>query len=216
MRARCESLLASSPSQLRQDLFALCVCDFVDDGFFVEFGACDGLTLSNSVLLERDFGWRGILGEPATMWHEALFENRPDAAIETDCVYSETGATLEFTQAASGPMSSLKRDAKFKKRRQGETYPVKTISLLDMLRKHDAPQVIDYLSVDTEGSEFEILHAFDFAKYRFRVITVEHNFYPYRKQIHALLSKHGYRQILPEISYFDDWYLGPGETAFSP
>ena len=42
-------------------------------------------------------------------------------------------------------------------RKQGRKYQVKTISLEDLLDKYDAPLVIDYLSIDTEGSEFEIL-----------------------------------------------------------
>ena len=56
-------------------------------------------------------------------------------------------------------------------RSDGKIYEVTTLTLLELLQKYDAPKVIDYLSIDTEGSEFDILEAFDFDAYQFRVIT---------------------------------------------
>ena len=82
-----------------------------------------------------------------------------------------------------------------------------TISLLDMLEKYDAPAHIDYLSIDTEGSEFEILSAFDFTRHSFSVITCEHNYTSNREKIHGLLSEHGYTRIMTDVSQFDDWYI---------
>jgi hypothetical protein len=98
-----------------------------------------------------------------------------------------------------------------KKRRQirGTTYPVETITLTELLQSHGAPEVIDYLSIDTEGSEFDILNAFEFNRYRFRVITVEHNFAPQRGDIYRLLTEHGYRRVAETASRFDDWYVHP-------
>lgn len=65
-------LMELSKAQLRQDLFVLNHLDFKRNGFFVEFGATNGVNLSNSFLLERQFGWNGILAEPARIWHEQL------------------------------------------------------------------------------------------------------------------------------------------------
>jgi hypothetical protein len=81
--------------------------------------------------------------------------------------------------------------------------------LQDLLTEHKAPEVIDFASIDTEGSEFEILNAFDFSRWRFRVMVIEHNFAPQRQNIHALLTQHGYRRVHEPVSRFDDWYLGP-------
>jgi hypothetical protein len=81
------------------------------------------------------------------------------------------------------------------------------VSLLDLLKFHNAPRYIDFLSVDTEGSEFEILNAFDFREYRFGAITVEHNYAPQRKEVIALLTSNGYRQVHSELSDFDDWFV---------
>lgn len=207
-RNACIELLDTSPSQLRQDLFALTYTDFKRNGFFVEFGATDGHTLSNTWLLENQFGWSGILAEPARVFQDALKQNR-SCGIETRCVWKQTGDTLTFTQAPRRENSSLSPFAKKSYAWRGETYDVETISLADMLIAHDAPEVIDFLSVDTEGSEFDILNAFDFDRWTFRVMTVEHNMAPQREKIHSLLTSKGYRRVHEDISRFDDWYLGP-------
>lgn len=93
------------------------------------------------------------------------------------------------------------------KRSGASTYEVRTISLVDLLALYKAPSVIDYLSIDTEGSELDILSAFDFSKYTVRLITVEHNYTSNRESIHALLARHGYHRVFSELSAWDDWYI---------
>jgi hypothetical protein len=95
-------------------------------------------------------------------------------------------------------------------RQHGKKYEVRTISLNDLLQKHNAPAEIDYLSIDTEGSEFEILNAFDFSKHRVKVITCEHNYTEMREKIFKLLTENGYSRIYVEFSGFDDWYVLSG------
>jgi hypothetical protein len=84
---------------------------------------------------------------------------------------------------------------------------VETISLLDLLKVHNAPRFIDFLSIDTEGSEFEILKNFDFESYSFGSICVEHNFGETREQINTLLLANDYVQVHGDLSDFDDWYI---------
>jgi hypothetical protein len=57
-------------SQLGQDVLAVSI--FGDNGFFVEFGAADAENISNTYLLEKDYGWKGILAEPNPIFHESL------------------------------------------------------------------------------------------------------------------------------------------------
>ena len=197
-----------SKSQLAQDLFVLSELDFKKKGFFVEFGSTDGVSLSNTFLLEKKFFWKGILAEPAKEWQKKLNKNR-DVFIEKNCIWHSSNKILTFNQV--GELSTIDdfsySDMHDKARIKGKRYKVKTISLEDLLDKYNAPKIIDYLSIDTEGSEFDILSSFDFEKYKFRVITCEHNFTSNRQKIYKLLLDKGYKRKYSDISKFDDWYV---------
>lgn len=201
-------VLRSSQSQLHQDLFALSELDFKRDGFFVEFGATDGVTLSNTAYLERRFGWTGIVAEPARRWHEQLKRNR-SCHIETKCVWKNSASVLTFNEADIGEYSAIDSFSSRASKRHGQKYSVETISLRDLLIKYGAPHRIDYISIDTEGSEFEILSPFDFEEFEFGVLTIEHNFGPHRDRIFNLLTRAGYIRKFENLSSFDDWYVRP-------
>jgi hypothetical protein len=67
---------------------------------------------------------------------------------------------------------------------------------------------VDYISIDTEGNEFEILKDFNFNKFKVKIFTVEHNFDSIkRKKIRSLLKANGYKNKYKYISYMDDWYF---------
>jgi FkbM family methyltransferase len=199
-----------SKSQLQQDLFVLLSLKFKSDGFFVEFGATDGLNLSNTHLLEKNFGWKGILAEPARRWHSSLRRNR-SAEIETKCIWKESAKVLQFNETEVGELSTLdsfsNQDMHAHSREIGVKYEVETISLFDLLVEYKAPKFIDYLSIDTEGSEFEILENFDFGAYTFGFISCEHNFTENRGKVFELLSQQGYERVFEHYSQFDDWFL---------
>lgn len=208
-RAECVDLLDHSRSQLRQDIFALAQLGFKRDGFFVEFGATDGVELNNTWMMENRFNWTGILAEPARGWHRDLRANR-SCIIDTRCVWKASGETLQFTEAPRGENSAISSFVKPTRRLRGQQYDVETVSLNDLLSDHNAPEVIDFASIDTEGSEFDILEAFDFDRWSFNVMAIEHNHASQRKDIHALLTSKGYSRVLEEISRFDDWYVRAG------
>ena len=84
---------------------------------------------------------------------------------------------------------------------------------MDLLDVNNAPKNIEYLSIDTEGSELEILSAFDFSKYHIKVITVEHNFTNKRKSIYRLLSDNGFTRVFEEFSKYDDWYINRSDST---
>lgn len=205
-----ERYLTRSSSQLQQDLFALATSNFKRNGFFVEFGATDGLELSNTYLLEKEFGWSGILAEPCRSWYPALKQNR-GCCIEHKCVWVESNKELIFNETPGAQISTIDSfsDCDFhgSGRKTGKKYSVNTISLIDLLNKFNAPSVIDYLSIDTEGSEYEILRSFPFGKHIFKAITCEHNYSEARDNIHTLLTGNGYRRVLKDFTLFDDWYV---------
>jgi FkbM family methyltransferase len=199
-----------SKSQLQQDLFVLLSLKFKRGGFFVEFGATDGLSISNTYMLEKNFDWKGILAEPARIWHKSLKQSR-SAQIETKCIWKESGKVLQFNETEVSELSTLDSysnlDLHAHYRESGVKYPVETISLFDLLVENNAPSFIDYLSIDTEGSEFEILEKFDFNAYTFGFITCEHNYTENRGKVFSLLSNQGYVRVFEQYSQFDDWYL---------
>jgi FkbM family methyltransferase len=177
--------------------------------YFVEFGACDGVEGSNTLLLERR-GWRGVLAEPGKSWLAGLSANR-NCLIVNKAIGSKSGETLMFSDTKNpvySTLSSFRNNDLHSEVRQGAIeYPVVTISLNDLLMEADAPTKIGYLSIDTEGSEYEILKTLNFEKYSFELITVEHNFTSNEFLIEELLTKHGYLRILREISGGDSWYI---------
>jgi FkbM family methyltransferase len=205
--------LDDSHSQVFQDLFALALTGYQKNGYFVEFGGASGTSGSNTYLLERDFGWRGIISEPAFTYRESLAESRK-CEIDYRCVYSESGLDIEFLESKTSMLStiagfensdSLGRDRKIKRR-----YKVKTVTLEDLLVEHNAPTHINYLSIDTEGSEFEILSVFDFKKFSFDFLSIEHNSNIQEQRIEKLLTENGYRRVLSQFSRFDSWYVPVG------
>ncbi len=203
-------LLHDSSAEFRQDLFVLSELDFKRDGYFVEFGATNGITASNTYLLNRQFGWRGILAEPARRWHKDLARNR-SCDIETSCVWKTSNQILQFKEHELGECSSIAEfsasNSSERNHNEQDIYDVRTISLLDLLAKYNAPAMIDYLSIDTVGSEYDILSSFDFSVYKFRVITCEHNYTSSRERIYDLLTRNGYLRKFEKFSKVDDWYV---------
>lgn len=200
-----------SKSQFLQDLFVLKYLDYKERGYFVEFGAADGISGSNTYLLEKNYGWKGILAEPARTWHEALRRNRC-SVIDCRCVWRQSGAQIDFLETDWPLLSTASefRDSDehgFYRKNEASRYKVETVSLNDLLEQNKAPERIDYLSLDTEGSELSILSAFDFSKYRIEVITCEHNFSSERTLIQQLLKSKGYRLVHPNLTDCDDWFI---------
>ncbi|MBJ57195.1 MAG: methyltransferase [Rickettsiales bacterium] len=208
-----DKYLQNSKSQLRQDLFVLHELNFKKQGFFVEFGATNGVEFSNSYLLEKEYQWNGILCEPSRGWHKELTINRPKAIIDKRCIWKKSGEKINFRECHANTLSTIDEfkncDTHSKERHNGINYQVSSVTLTDLLQEHNAPHDIDYLSIDTEGSEYEILASHDFNKYSFKVITCEHNFTSKRNEIFRLLLSKGYERkyLRNDKTDFDDWYV---------
>ena len=199
-----------SNSQLHQDLFVLSELGFKEHGFFVEFGSCDGFYLSNTFILEKYFNWSGILSEPCKSWHQELRKNRK-SIIDFRCVGRESADYITFFEDADPALSGMyigSDDASSTLKKHNKTsYDVVTVSLNDLLNENHAPSQIDFLSIDTEGSELEILSSFDFFKFKVKIICVEHNYSSNRDKIKDLMNRHGYKRKYKRLSRFDDWYV---------
>lgn len=200
-------------SQCHQDVWVLHETESKRNGYFVDFGATDGITINNTYLLETKYDWKGIVAEPNSIYHDDLVINR-NCHISQRCVFVESDRKVPFIEVESSDLSTIqgfgKDDEHASKRKNGVTRLVDTITLLDLLKTFEAPKDIDYLSIDTEGSEFAILNSFftNNTEYKIKCITVEHNYIQkQREQIYNLLTKNGYVRKYTEISKWDDFFI---------
>ena len=204
-------------SQLYQDVFAYFIIGNKFDKTFLEFGATDGLELSNSYMLESSFGWKGALSEPSPQWYNSLKENRKNTEIITKCIWTESGKTLDFFMSDIGVLSTLKNFIESDKnsmpgnttqrKKGGKIISVNTISLNDVIKDYFNNISPSYISIDTEGSEYEILKSFNFNTFRPKVFTIEHNFTDLQTGINDLMKSNNYERIFNNLTAFDAWYV---------
>jgi FkbM family methyltransferase len=203
-----------------QDRFVIRVLHGKRHGFFLDIGASDGVDGSNTKLLEEDFEWTGICVEPNNEFYADLCRNRRCACV--NCCLFDRGGSVEFLEGArhfGGIISAYspvhRRIAEQAAHVLGRAEQSRIGKLartpLSVLLEYGAPPVIDYLSLDTEGSELRILKAFPFDRYSVRVLTVEHNFLhdrdPIRQHLHGL----GYERV--HALGIDDGYVARQELG---
>jgi FkbM family methyltransferase len=191
-------------SQIKQDLKVLSFYNNKQNGYFVEIGANDGVTLSNTYLLEKDYNWNGICVEALPDKFNELVKNRKSININK-AVFHKTGEILQFSSDNLLSGITDKIDAHLGSKNK-EQISVETMTLNDILEQNNAPRFIDYISIDTEGSELEILKSVDFNKYTFGLIHVEHNSVePRRTYMKTYLLENGY--LYKGENKFDDEYI---------
>ena len=199
----------NSYSQLNQDINVLKFYNNKTDGYFVEIGASDGIKISNTYLLEKEYNWKGICIEPIQEEYEKLVNNRK-CICENISVYSSSNLELEFAichenSLLSGLYSHIDHHKNTVDNNK-KIFNSKTKTLTDILDINKSPKFIEYLSIDTEGSELEILKGIDFNKYMFGIIDIEHNYIePRRTEIKELLFNNNYDYL--KENNCDDTYI---------
>ena len=147
------------------------------NGVFVDIGASDGVTFSNTYFLEK-IGWTGLVVEPIPLIYDQLVKNRTCITIP-GCVSATPGKeTFRLAQMLSGIVSEY--DPKHLLRIKNECgecedISVESYNINDLLKTYSI-SYIDYLSIDVEGAELTILKSFDFDKIKVSVIGVENNY----------------------------------------
>jgi len=204
------------PSQYGQDHFVLQLLGGKRNGFFLDTGASDGVRSSNTALLERHFGWRGLCVEPNTHFFHKLVRARRCTCLNA-CLY-DSEADLPFLEAAGtlgglvdmfepGQLENAMYWKQLKPDAAGRPPLVtkRTMTIEAALDRAGAPREIDYWSLDTEGSELLLLQSFPFGRYTFNVLTVEHNLRPARHAIRRFLESHGFDFVAELV--IDDCYV---------
>jgi FkbM family methyltransferase len=184
--------MSNFKSQFGQDRHVInTIYNHKRDGFFVEIGAYDGVESSNTYAMEKDYGWKGLCVECNPRFYDILQRTR-NCYTSNHAIYNVNGAVLDFYD--SGGYAGLVETNNHQHIIRDPIIKVTTKTLTTILDDIQAPSFIEFLSLDTEGSEYEILKAHDFDKYKFGYICVEHNrIEKNRKAIRELLESKGYQ-----------------------
>ena len=184
--------MSNFKSQFGQDRHVInTIYNHKRDGFFVEIGAYDGVESSNTYAMEKGYGWKGLCVECNPRFYQTLIRTR-NCYKSNHAVYNVNGAVLDFYD--SDGYAGLVETNNHQHITNDPTIKVTTKTLTTLLDEIQAPPFIEFLSLDTEGSEYDILKAHDFDKYKFGYICVEHNrIDKNRKSIRELLESKGYR-----------------------
>ncbi len=195
-------------SQLGQDVFALAMSGFKHNGYFVEIGAFDAVSHSNTYLLETVYGWSGVMAEPNPERQQNLRANRK-AKLVPKAVWNESGLTLAFHATADSALSALGGVVQNDQhdRTEYKQYSVETITLNDLLIQNNCPDIIDYMSIDVEGAELEVLQGLNFSAWKINTLSIEFNHDMKRlEKLDKIMKVNGYQRVFSTISDFDAFY----------
>jgi len=157
-----------------------------EHGVFVDIGAHDGITFSNTCYLEKNLGWNGFCFEPNPDVFQRLIKNRTCQCLSY--AIADFAGNAEFmkidghSQMLSGLIDKynsahLARIEEELREHGGQKKEIGIVcARLDEILNEYGIQDIDYLSIDTEGAEFDILRTIDFEKRLYRVVSIENNY----------------------------------------
>jgi len=188
----------ASYSQVGQDLWVSQEVFNEKKGlFFVEAGAYDGIGFSNTYLLESRYFWKGICIEANPKVFRKLQKNR--ACLLAHKLLGPSGTIKNLYLQDMGSNVTKENGSEF--------VSMACSAFAEVLYECKAPKNIDYLSMDIEGSEDEVLGDFPFEKYLFRCATIERLSENGKKQ----LRSHGYI-LIKEVEGLDSFFVH--ETHF--
>jgi FkbM family methyltransferase len=207
-------LMADYKSQAGQDKFIFeCFFPNKKDGFFLDIGAHDGMSFSNTYFFEKELGWKGICFEPLPHLFKKLKECRDCVCINA-CVSSDEG-TVPFLHLDSCDEMLSGMCGTYDARQlqivmndiaclggECKVLQLPAVNINKVLKEHQVTHV-DFLSLDTEGSELEILKSIDFSQVTIDVITVENNFN--EPHVQEFLEARGF--MLITRLHVDDVYI---------
>lgn len=203
LTTRVIEIITQSHSQFGQDLWILNHYGFRPYGFFVEIGSNGGVTLSNTFLLERN-GWKGILIEPNPTIN---FFDRGAILIKCAAGAESTGL-VRFEANVESMYSKLSNVVKTipQHPRNYQEVMVPQFSLVDVLLECKASETIEYISLDIEGTEIEVLKGFDFQKYEVGARTIETNNSDAFREVKYFMELNGYK-FVRLMNGIDSWFI---------
>jgi len=174
------------------------------NGFYVEVGAGDGMAGSCTYVLEKELGWTGILVEPLLSSFQKLKEIRKNSKCINNGLSSSPEVLKYYHFDDWGGYNGFPSLNKFGEEQWwkkvndnvkgavAQEQQIECVTLSSVLMDNDAPEIIDYLCLDIEGAELEVMKDFPFHKYKFKTISIEFSPQP----LTDILIKNGYRQVV--------------------
>ena len=157
------------------------------NGFFVDVGAHDGVTFNNTLYFEKNNNWNGVNIEPIKNVFNKLVINRPNS-INLNCAVCNNDGETEFicntgyTEMISGIKNTFDsrhwQRLQFENNQMGSTTEMITVNTkkLETIFKENNITHINYLSIDVEGAEFDVIKSINFDKVFIDVIGFENNY----------------------------------------
>jgi len=174
-------------------------------GFFVEIGANHPVNLSQTYFLEKN-GWSGILVEPLPDMANLIREKRIATLYEVAC--GAPGETRQIELFIAGKFSSTQKHVVYTNVEYTDSITVPIMTVDSILKKENYPDV-NFLSIDTEGTELNVLKGIDFTKTRPNLMLIE--YHVLSLDIHWYLASKGYKLI--RRTGVNNWYV-PKEFLF--
>jgi FkbM family methyltransferase len=140
------------------------------NGFYIELGAFDGITQSNTYFFELNRSWKGLLIEPSKVSFDLCCKNRPNNIIVNCCCVSNT---YNDTKINGDFNSTLMSSVNGKRLNSNVSVEVKAMTLEKILDENNIDIEIDFLSLDTEGYEIDVLQGLNLEKYRPKYLLIE-------------------------------------------
>ena len=214
-----EGLFNDAPASIKssQESFAQVgqdsiVLDLIgSNGYFIDLAANDALDLTNTLALESK-GWAGLCVEPNSAYWYGLSHRKCTVVGALVAGTKSEQMKVKFRGVFGGIVGKLdNRLANRKKEPDASEVTRYTAPISEVLNKFQVPRTIDYMSLDVEGSEYEIMKDFPFETYTIRLLTVESP----NKQLKALLQEKGYL-YLAEIATWGEYLWCHKSTGFTP
>ena len=140
------------------------------NGFYIELGAFDGITQSNTCFFEFNRNWKGLLIEPSKCSFDLCCKNRPNSIVVNCCCVSNT---YNYTTILGDFNSKLMSSVNGKRLQSNELIEAKAMTLERILDENKIYEEIDFLSLDTEGYELSVLQGLNLDKYRPKYLLIE-------------------------------------------
>ena len=183
------------------------------NGVFMDIGAHDGVSLNNTLYFEKSNDWRGINVEPIPQVYDQLVANRPQS-ININCAVCNRNGTAQFicntgyTEMLSGLKDAYHPKHFERLNHENQTMggttqyiDVKTRTVESICDEHEITH-INYMSIDVEGAEFDVIKSINFDKVFIDVIEFENNYADAGEVIVKYLEEKGYVIIHVSIDIF--------------